>query len=501
MGAWELNEYIPAIEDAPPQQATMAKIVPASRADDLRPGDDYNERGDVRSVLTAYGWQLVKPGDNERWRRPGKTLGWSATLKNRVFYVFSGNAAPFEPNKAYAPFSVYTKLEHDGNFTAAAKALRLQGFGGELAIPDIDISQLIRKQKETGLEPASPATPEKDSPGDEFPDYDTTQDLLALNIEKIPYSIERVIPCRDICLIAGAGGPLKTWLFLEMMRAHASGAAFLGQFAVNIPGPALLMDKESGRERLALRVRRLGINPQFPLYFLPREMLNNAHLTIAGFGDWMLKFFDTLSPRPTLIGFDSWTRWFRGNENSASEVAAALEIVMDICTRGDVSAVIIDHARKSGPTDRSESRDKIRGSTDKINAVSTAFWVERRENLYAFEEVKGRDYPPSPGALGLRFGPSLIDPAMLEFDVELVPDKPVAKIETVKMDIMNLVNENLGSPLTQAEIVKKMEISATRSTIQRALRELADENIIESAQAPIGRGKSPLITKVRQDND
>ena len=33
------------------------------------------------------------PGENEYWRRPGKDKGWSATLKDRVFYVFSSSAA------------------------------------------------------------------------------------------------------------------------------------------------------------------------------------------------------------------------------------------------------------------------------------------------------------------------------------------------------------------------------------------------------------------------
>ena len=79
-----------------------------------RPGDDYNERGDIRALLTRHGWTCVRCGENECWRRPGKDCGWSATLRDRVFYVFSSNAAPFEPNHPYAPFAVYALLEHQG---------------------------------------------------------------------------------------------------------------------------------------------------------------------------------------------------------------------------------------------------------------------------------------------------------------------------------------------------------------------------------------------------
>ena len=96
-----------------------------------RPGDDFNDRGDVRDVLTQHGWSLVRSGENEYWRRPGKTSGWSATLKGRVLYVFSANAAPFEPSRAYSPFAVYALLNHGGDYETAARSLRMSGYGGD----------------------------------------------------------------------------------------------------------------------------------------------------------------------------------------------------------------------------------------------------------------------------------------------------------------------------------------------------------------------------------
>jgi hypothetical protein len=108
-----------------------------------RPGDDFNERGDVREVLRRQGWELVRGGTNEYWRRPGKEQGWSATLKDGVLYVFSSNAAPFEPDRAYAPFTVFALLEHGGDFAAAAAALRAQGYGGDDDACGVDLSRLI----------------------------------------------------------------------------------------------------------------------------------------------------------------------------------------------------------------------------------------------------------------------------------------------------------------------------------------------------------------------
>lgn len=97
--AWELNKYVPSVVDGP------ASSMPASPGSN-RPGDDFNDRGDVRAFLEAHGWVRTKKGENEYWRRPGKDSGTSATLKDRVFYVFSSNAGPFEPNQHYSPFGV-----------------------------------------------------------------------------------------------------------------------------------------------------------------------------------------------------------------------------------------------------------------------------------------------------------------------------------------------------------------------------------------------------------
>jgi hypothetical protein len=138
--AWSLNEHAAAPE---PILAGCSNLA--------RPGDDFSQRGDVRAVLLTHSWTLVKAGENEYWRRPGKASGWSATLKDRVFYVFSSNAAPFEPGKAHSPFGVYTLLEHNGDFTAAASALRSLGYGQDTSAPDVDISSIVAQ--------AAPAEP------------------------------------------------------------------------------------------------------------------------------------------------------------------------------------------------------------------------------------------------------------------------------------------------------------------------------------------------------
>jgi hypothetical protein len=155
--AWELNEYVPPVVNGPPGSANVGQRSASSAGQrristensDIgrrcptdnghhaptaadRPGDDFNHRGDVRAVLEQHGWVRLSDRQgrdgNEYWRRPGKESGWSATLKDRVFFVFSSNAVPFEPNQAYAPFSVYALLNHGGDFEQAARSLRELGY-------------------------------------------------------------------------------------------------------------------------------------------------------------------------------------------------------------------------------------------------------------------------------------------------------------------------------------------------------------------------------------
>lgn len=106
-------------------------------SDGKRPGDAFNERGDIRALLQKHGWvHVLGRGEREYWRRPGKAKGWSASLtEGRVFWPFTSNAAPFEMQKSYTPFAVFALLECGGDYVKAAELLQAQGFGAPRAAP------------------------------------------------------------------------------------------------------------------------------------------------------------------------------------------------------------------------------------------------------------------------------------------------------------------------------------------------------------------------------
>lgn len=115
-----------------------------AKINDRRPGDEYNisARGleEAKTLLKMEGWTNTY---GDYWTRPGKKGkdGISATFGHNkkndgtpLFHIFSSNASPFEDNKNYTPFAIFTMLGHKGNYSDAAKELIQEGYGDRRGI-------------------------------------------------------------------------------------------------------------------------------------------------------------------------------------------------------------------------------------------------------------------------------------------------------------------------------------------------------------------------------
>ncbi len=218
--------------DNGPLSADRSQNRPMSADNADRPGDDFNVRGDVRAVLQQHGWVRLTDrqgaGGNEYWRRPGKDShekGWSATLKECsegwVFYVFSSNAAPFEPQTGYLPFAVYTLLEHGGDFEQAARSLRTMGFGGDSLTDNadgVDISAIVRQGA------PSPA----DNADDGLPAIRCLKELLDTFTGLHPPIIHGLLREGETMNIIAAPKMGKSWLAIGLATCIASGPERFG---------------------------------------------------------------------------------------------------------------------------------------------------------------------------------------------------------------------------------------------------------------------------------
>jgi len=206
--AYEMNERLPQPE---PLAVTGSE-------GEGRPGDDFNQRGDIRAVLQKHGWTLYKPGDDEQWCRPGKTRGNSATLfKNGVLHVFSSNAAPFEQNKAYSPFAAVAALEHAGDYKKASVALRAQGYGKSETESGVDLSGIFCTQHSVNNQIAAS-------------NFLTPRDLFNFDTSNDPNTLlgNRWLCRAGACLVVGQTGIGKSSFSMQAMIAWALGEPLFG---------------------------------------------------------------------------------------------------------------------------------------------------------------------------------------------------------------------------------------------------------------------------------
>lgn len=101
------------------------------------PWDDFDRRGCWAAILEPHGWHSV---DGVHWTRPGKQFGTSAKVSSNdegleILTVFSSNAGILGAGVGAGPFASWgktralTALNHNGDSSAAAKALHAKGYG------------------------------------------------------------------------------------------------------------------------------------------------------------------------------------------------------------------------------------------------------------------------------------------------------------------------------------------------------------------------------------
>lgn len=121
--------------DQTPPPAEVTPAVPRPVGDGTSPGDDYEAKTDWATILQPHGWTLVwARGQTRYWRRPGKDIGISATTghaddRDRL-YVFT-TSTDFDAERPYTKFGAYALLNHASDHSAAARALRADGYGSE----------------------------------------------------------------------------------------------------------------------------------------------------------------------------------------------------------------------------------------------------------------------------------------------------------------------------------------------------------------------------------
>ena len=396
--AWGLNEYEPHSGDCPSDNAMVGQRSPLSVGQcgflpemGARPGDDYNHRGDVRTLLRAHGWTLVKGGDNEHWRRPGKDSGTSATLKDGVFYVFSSNAAPFESDRGYDPFGVYATLEHRGDHASATRALGQQGYGrGDTRDSCVDISAILAQAQSVGGMQEDAAVS-----GVQPPEFQITITWPNELQYKPPEWLIRGVLERDaFAQMFGDVGNGKSFMAIDWACRIATGTPWRGKEVKKGPVIYICGEGQNGFGRrlkaweehngVPLGEARLGMVPAI-------AMTDAVHL--KALVDAIAR---QLGRAPALIVLDTVARCFGGgDENSTSDMnkfVAACDAIRQLYRCTVLAVHHVGHGDKS----------RARGAIALKAALDSEYRVEKDGRQMTLTPTKLKDAElPAPVAMEL----------------------------------------------------------------------------------------------------
>ena len=357
---------------------------------ELPPGDDFNARGDIHGLLTDAGWQFcgTKPDGNEQWTRPGKDPrnGMSATYKDGSFYVFSSNAAPFEPNVKYSPFAVYATLRHGGDFTAAASALHTLGYGRSKE-PTLGVTLSLKPASAPG-QCVSPQPEEGPIP---------LGTLKRRFPEMRPVLIDGFLRIGETMNIIAAPKTGKSWLVTQLAICVASGTEWFGH--VCTAGKVLLIDNELHEETSANRIPLVveamrKVNPSLPNVddMIDVWNLRGKWKSIADLAAWLAKFKDA---GYRMIVIDAFYRALPKDtdENDNGSIASIYNLIDTFAKQVGCSFVLIHHTSKGNQSQKSIT-DVGAGAGSQSRAADTHLILrEHKDDGYLVLEAVVRSFP------------------------------------------------------------------------------------------------------------
>ena len=370
-----------------------AEFAPAGgkEAFDLAPGDDFNARGDVHPLLLAAGWQFSgnNPDGNELWTRPGKDPrnGISATYKDGSFYVFSSNAAPFEPNVMYSPFAVYATLNHNGDYTAAASALLAQGYGR----PKSGLGGVTLNLKPTSSSPGQALVPQ----AEEGPiPLGTLKERFP---EMRPVLIDGFLRIGETMNIIAAPKTGKSWLVTQLCICVASGTDWFGH--VCTPGRVLIIDNELHEETSANRIPLVveamrKANPGLPNVddMIDVWNLRGKWKSIADLSVWLPRFKEA---GYRMVVIDAFYRALPKDtdENDNGSIASIYNLIDTFAKQVGCSFVLIHHTSKGNQSQKSIT-DVGAGAGSQSRAADTHLILrEHKDDGFLVLEAVVRSFP------------------------------------------------------------------------------------------------------------
>lgn len=355
-----------ALDQMPAKEEVIPNLVQNQSTGD-KPGDDFNANADWADILKN--WRKIFSANGVTyWRRPGKDTGISATTGRNDgdnLFVFTTSTA-FEAEKPYSKFAAYAVLEHNGDFSRAASALRALGYGKTPSLPSLPVSEL------TPLPKLDPVT--------ETQDEETESTWKPVELADY-YDGKVLMPVADILKRTDGVGLIYAGRVHSFYGESESGKSWLAQIAtaelLKNDQKVTYIDFESDASDIVGRLKSLGVSRanllQYLTYIRP-ESARNADdpywANIVKPKSAELVVIDGVTESLTMWGGetkdnDTITRWMRVFPRTVAVESGA-------------AVVLIDHITKNSET---RGRFAIGGQAKLATIDGSAFLVEPIEVL------------------------------------------------------------------------------------------------------------------------
>lgn len=449
---------------------------------DCTPGDDYDQRGDVTSLLRSRGWT---PVGKYHWRRPGKSTGISASWNHIPgrFYVFT-TSTEFESEKVYKPWHVYAVLECGGDFRLAATQLSALGYGTQK--PKTLSERLQQQYNENQVRIST------NENGEEIVEESTTEypeikpyyiNNLDEKYNEMPPEIIKGILHQGCKMILSAPSKArKSFLMLDLALSIAGGAHWLG--FETIKTPVLFIDFEFKTPMFAKR-RKAIFEKKYVVEGVETQNIPFYELLLRGYDvnlDKLRKHITSFIKKMGIgfVVFDPIYKIEDFDENKAQDVSALLKWFEMLCSSLNVSIAFSHHYAK-GNSSAKESIDRASGSGVWARDPDALLMLTNHEEEEVMVlESHLRNFPPQP-PICIKWNTPIWE-RVTEYSPEDLKGK--AKEEKKKLTVVSLSNVlvTCGIDKVNSENINRIaEITgSSKQTIYKYW------NIIKSTRAQYG---------------
>jgi len=319
------------------------------------------------------------------------------------------------------------------------------------------------------------------------------EDFLAQPIEEVSWLVEDIWLNQSTGLISGPPKSGKSWLALDLGLSVATGKPFLHKYAVERPGPVVLITSEDpdpllqDRFKKILIAKGLGGSVDLPSITFPKNLGIPFHLdldrdfTFSPQGTdsllkWLRQIRD-LHGRLALVIIDPILRFLPTglDEYKASEVAASIfQTTSKIYKEFGAGVVLVHHKNKSG----SDSKGSYGSIAFGAFAESALYLSPTGEDTRDWINVVGEYKSSAQTKWSYRF-------TELEekYQVELSSEIKIEKVETgLSKEILRTL-EDSKKGMSVGDLLQVLP-NATEYTIRTSLKALEAHRKVEKLPPP-----------------